>query len=458
MLPAPLAALLIATILLLVAPTVAQRGGGAHVNQPVICVYDCPAIETLNTEDTLKNFRLSMALQATADQRAAFAKVSQYAEAAGDQLQAFRKSLQAAAPPAERVAALDQTIEKALASNQNFLASLSAAQKSGLQDLVRRLSKADSDLDRQIKTVDQLLVAGKPDTEPVASAAAALDKALASFQNEQRVLATEMSILFDADDAGIAFSLPPVTNSITIDGGDITIPTSGAVLRKSSVTLSPASATASAENATNIFSLKFVADLSDVQQNITTILRATLNRAPRCGERIDIQQASLTPLAPDSSLVVTDLHFERWVCPAGQTRASLGSPSPTEVADGNATFEVKLTPSLEAAQLNLASEITRVEATGMLRNELRSGDLGTTLRNEIAAALLPALQKSADIKNTLPPVAQTSATLQKAQFQNAGADQLTLVLDGRLQFSEEQTKQFATQLKQRLSAQGTAAP
>ena len=129
-----------------------------------------------------------------------------------------------------------------------------------------------------------------------------------------------------------------------------------------------------------------------------------------------------------------------------------------EVADGNATFEVKLTPSLEAAQLNLASEITRVEATGMLRNELRSGDLGTTLRNEIAAALLPALQKSADIKNTLPPVAQTSATLQKAQFQNAGADQLTLVLDGRLQFSEEQTKQFATQLKQRLSAQGTAAP
>jgi hypothetical protein len=464
MLPAPKAALLVAAMLF-ATPTLAQRGGGAHVNQSVICVHDCPSIETLNSEDTLKNFRRSMALQATADQRAAFAKISQYAGAAGDQLQAFRKSLQPGVPPVERAAALDQSIEKARISNQNFLTSLSAAQKSGLQDLVKRLSKADSDLDRQIKALNQLLSA-KPESEPLATSAVALDKALASFQAEQLALAREMSILFDADDAGVTFSLPPVTNSIAIDGEDVTIPTSGAVLRKSTAsssatsaaTSSPAPNTAPAESAPNIFSLKFVADLSDLQQNITAILRAALDRAPRCGERINLQQASLTPLAPDSSLVVTDLHFERWVCPAGQARASLSAPSPTEVADGNATFEVKLTPSFEAERLKLASEITRVEATGMLRNSLRSGDLGTTLRDQIAALLLSALQKSADIKSALPPVAQGSATLQKAQFQDAGADQLTLVLDGQLQFSDEQTKQFAAQLKQRLSAQGTAAP
>jgi hypothetical protein len=454
----PCPALLVAAIFLLASPSLAQRGGGAHVNQPIICVYDCPALETFNTEDTLKDFRRSMALQATADQRAAFAKVSQYAEAASDQLLAFRKPLQPGTTLADRASVLDRAIEKARASNQNFLAALSTAQKSGLQDLIKRLSKADSDLDRQVKALDQLLLAAKPDSEPLANAAAALDKALASFQSEQLALAREMSILFDADDAGVAFSLPPVTNSITIDGEDIAIPTSGAVLRKSSATPVPASATASADNATTIFSLKFVADLSDVQQNITAILRAAINRAPRCGERINIQQASLTPLAPDSGLVVAELHFERWVCPAGQARESLGSPSSTEVADGNATLEVKLTPALEAAQLNLATEITRVEATGMLRDSLRSGDLGSTLRDEIGAALLDALQKSADIKSTLPPVAQTSATLQKAQFQEAGADQLNLVLDGQLQFSEEQTKQFAAQLKQRLSAQGTAAP
>ncbi|MGA2355728.1 MAG: hypothetical protein ABSG02_14630 [Terriglobales bacterium] len=458
----PTAISLIAAVLLVASasPMLAQRGGGAHVNQPVVCVYDCPAIQTLNTEDTLKNFRRSMALQATAEQRSAFAKVSQYAEAASGQLQILRKSFPLGAGPAEHASALDQAIEKARAGNQNFLNSFSATQKSGLQELVKKLSKADSDLDRQLKALDQTLTTAKPDSEQIASSAAALEKALAGFQSEQLALGREMSIIFDADGEGVTFSLPPVTNSINVDGEDISIPSSGAVLRKSSATLARTSppAVAAAESGSNLFSLKFVADLSDVQQNITAILRAALNRGPRCGERIQVQQASLTPLAPASSLVVADLHYERWVCPSGQTRAGLGAPSPTEVADGNATLEVKLTPSLDAAQLSLASEITHVEANGMLRNALRSGDLGVTLRDQIAALLLSALQKSADVKSALPPVAQQTATLEKAQFQDAGADQLTLVLDGQLQFTDEQTKQFAAQLKQRLSAQGTASP
>lgn len=451
-------AFLLTAVLLIAGPVLAQRGGGAHVNQPVVCVYDCPAIETLNTEDTLKNFRRSMAMQATTDQRAAFAKISQYAEAASDQIQAFRKSLQPGIPLSERASTLDQAIEKTRASNQNFLSSFSPAQKSGLQEFARKLAKADFDLDRQVKALDQLLPTSKPDSEPLTNAIAALDKALASFQSEQLALGREMSILFDAAGEDVTFSLPAITNSISVDGEDIAISTSGAVLQRSPANLPGTSAaTAPAENSRHIFGLKFVADLSDVQQNITAILRAALNRAPRCGERIEIQQASLNPLAPASSLVVADLHFERWVCPA-TTRGNVGLQNPTEVAAGNATFEVKLTPSLDAAQLNLASEITRVEADGMIRDALRSGDLGIALRDQIAASLLAVLQKSADIKSALPPVAQQPTVLKNAGFQDAGADQLNLVLDGQLQFSDEQTKQFAAQLKQRLSAQGTAAP
>jgi hypothetical protein len=106
--------------------------------------------------------------------------------------------------------------------------------------------------------------------------------------------------------------------------------------------------------------------------------------------------------------------------------------------------------------LHLASEITRVDASGFVRDSLRSGDLGVSLGEQIAASLLPALQKGADVKASLPPAAQQSATLQKARFQNDGADQLSLVLDGQLRLSDEQTQQFAAQLKQRLSAQGTS--
>jgi hypothetical protein len=446
----------------------AAGAGGGRNTTPLICVHDCRTLtEGLDTTDYLKNFRRAMAVQANAEQRAAFAKVTQYTQAASDQLQAFRESLQkvpASSPLSDRTTAMDQAIEKARAGSQNFLTSFSSAQKSGLEDTTKKLGKADSELDKQIKALDQIVQivqTAKPGSEQISNSAANLDKALAGFQNEQLALGREMSILFDPAGQGVTFSLPAVTNSISVDGQSISIPASGAVSRVSAAT--------PAEDGHNLFNLKLVADLSDLQLNVTRILRSELTRAPRCGERIEILQATLIPLEP-ASLVVARVHFERWVCPPGQQ-------SPTEVAAGEATIEVKLTPSLEPAieakaepksepkseptigpnaPLHLVSEITRVDATGFLRNSLRSGDLGVTLREQIAASLLSALQQVANLRTTLPPVAQESATLQKAQFQDAGADQLNLVLDGQLQFSDEQTQQFAAQLKQRLSAQGAS--
>jgi hypothetical protein len=397
----------------------------------------------VSDKDDLKDFHRAMAVQASADQRAAFAKIAQYTQAASDEVQAFRKSLlqvpaATASTLSDRATTVDQALEKARAGSQNFLTSFSSAQKSGLKDLTGKLAKADSDLDKQIKTLDPIVHTPKPEIEPVANSAATLDKALASFQSDQLALGREMSILLASDGQDLTFNLPRMTNSINVAGQPVSIPTSGAVSR------------ISAENGHNIFSLKLTADLSDVQQNITGILRSQLSRSPRCGERIGVQQATLTPLIP-ASLVVAKLHFERWVCPPGQ--------NPTEVADGDATVEVKLTPSVEQnTGLRLVSEITRVEADGFLRDLLRSGDLGVALRDQIAASLLSALQKAADLTAALPPAAQQSATIQKALFQDDGADQMSLVLDGQLQFSDEQTQQFAAQLKQRLAAQGTTPP
>jgi hypothetical protein len=422
-------------------------------------VHDCGTLtEGLDTKDYLKNFRRAIAVQADAEQRAGFAKITQYTQAASDQLQAFRESLQkvpASLPLSERATALDQAIGKARAGNQNFLTSFSSKQKSGLEDTTKKLGKADSELDKQIKALDQTVQTPKPASEQIFSSAGSLDKALAGFQNEQLALGREMSILFDPAGQDVTFSLPAATNSISVDGQSISIPASGAVSRLSAAT--------PAENGHNLFRLKLVADLSDLQLNITGILRPELARSPRCGERVQILQASLTSLEP-ASLVVARLHFERWVCPPGQQ-------SPTEVAASEATIEVKLTPSLEPAtqsasasttepnaSLHLVSEITRVDANGLLRDLLRSGDLGDTLRERIAASVLSALRKGTDLKATLPPAAQQSATLQKAQFQDAGAGQLSFLLEGQLQFSDEQTKQFAAQLNQPQSAQAKPAP
>src|SRR5208282_3830360 len=277
--------------------------------------------------------------------------------------------------------------------------------ESGLKETTNKLAKADSELDKEIKTFDQAVQVPKPDSAQITSSAASVDKELASFQSEQLALGREMGILLDAESQGLAFNLPKVTNAINIAGQTLSIPASGTVSR------------ASAENGHNLFSLKLVADLSDVQQNMTGILRSQLTRSPRCGERIEILQATLTPLLP-ASLVVAQLHYERWVCPPGPRE------NPMEVTGGDGAIEITLTPSVEqntgsGPGLGLVSEISRVEAEGLLRDLLRRGDLGIALRDQIAATLLSALQKAADLEATLPPSAQASATLQKAQFQDA---------------------------------------
>jgi hypothetical protein len=454
----PGVAVLMVGMALLASPgrMLAQRGGGGGGRgMPTGAGAGGGLGSGVSDKDDLKDFHQAMAVQATDEQRAAFIKVAQYTRDAGDRVKAFRDLLRkvpASSPLPDRATALDQAIEQARASNKNFLASFSSKQKSGLKDIAKKLEKADSDLDKQVKTLDQIVQASKSDGEPIASSAASLDKELASFQDEQLALGREMGILLPTGGQDLTFNLPKATNSIDIAGRTVSIQASGAVSRKSAGT--------PAENGRDLFSLKLTADLSDVQHNITGILRSALTRAPRCGERIEVQQATLSPLAP-ASLVVARLHFERWVCPPGQG-------SPMEVAAGDGTIEVKLSPSIgqpvgqqsveQNAGLVLVSEIIRVDAERFLRDLLRSGDLGATLREQIAGSVLSALQKTADLKATLPPAAQQSATLQKAQFQDAGAGQLNLVLDGQLQLSDEQTQQFAAQLKQRLAAQGTSAP
>jgi hypothetical protein len=458
----------------------AQHGGGGR-SQPgassksVICLHDCVDPHSGLGPDDDRNLERLMAVQATPDQTTSFNTLLKDVQAARDQLQSFTKGLQkapAASAPSDPPAIMDQTVEKLRASSQNFLASFSPVQKSGLKDVTKKVETADSDLDKQRAAFDRTLQSTKADTAPVAASAANLDTALATFQKQQFALGREMSIVLPSDGQDLSFILPSVKTAIDLAGQSISIPLSGATAR------------ASAADSHDQFSLRIVADFSDLQQNITGVLRALLTRAPRCGERLEIQHASLIPQDP-ASLVVISLHFERWICQGG---------SPMELASSEGTVEIKLTPSIEQNKieqnkieqnkldqdktgsnliaqhpvepnsipsnpsLHLASEFGRVDAEGLFRESLLSGTLGDTVRQQVAASLLPAMETAANLKATLPPVAQESATLRKAQFQDAGAGQLRLVLDGQLQLSDEQTKQFVVQLKQPMSAQQTSPP
>jgi hypothetical protein len=461
----PATALSLAAIALLISPAemLAQHGGGRSQpganSKPVICVHDCVEPHSGLGDDDDRNLERLMAVQATPEQTTSFNRLLKDVQAARDRLQSFLKLPPApdSSAPSGPAATLDQSVEKLRTASQNLLVSFSSVQKSGLKDVTRKVENADSDLDKLRTAFTHVLQTAKADSSPVAASAANLDSALASFQNQQLALGREMSIVLPSDGQDFAFILPGAKTTIELAGQSISIPVSGATARTS------------AADGEDQFSLRVVADFSDLQQNITGIVRSLLTRSPRCGERLEIQHASLHPLDP-ASLVVVRLHFERWICPGG---------SPMELASGEATVEIKLTPSIEQnkidqskadqsktastsiepnTSLRLASEFGRIDADGLLRESLLSGSLGDTVREQAAAALYPAMLKAANLKATLPPAAQGSGTIRKAQFQDAGAGQLRLVLEGQLQLSDEQTKQFVAQLKQPLSAQETSPP
>jgi translation initiation factor 1 (eIF-1/SUI1) len=439
------ATLLMVLAAVLIAPysALAQRGANGRNRRPIICIHDCPdPSETIISESDLKTFDHLIAVQASEEQSGSFNSVVQETDAARAQLQALRETLKGGgggSSASSGVTTFDQAVEKVRTDTQGFLASFSADQKSGLKDVTDKLTKADTDLERELRTFVEVSKTSKLSDERTANSAANLDRMLTGFQNEQLALASEMSIILPSANQDLTLNLPPVSNAVNVAGQPISVTASG-VASRTAVT-----------DGQSLFSLKLVADLSDLQQNITPVLRAELTRTPRCGEHIEIPEATLIPSTP-ASVVVTHLHYERWICPPG-------SGSSTELAQGDATMEVRLTASVEQdSNLHLVSEVTRASGDDFLRELLLHGSLGNTLGERIASVVLFALQRGTDLRATLPPSAQDVASIQKAQFQDANVGELKLVLNGQLKLSDDQTKQFANQLKQRLSAQGTSTP
>jgi hypothetical protein len=392
----------------------------------------------VSEKDDLKDFREVLAVQATSQQIVQYASMVKVSEAASAELRSFQERLdngkeKSGSELASRGASLDQALEQARIENKKFLDGLSERQKSGLKEIAKKIAKADSDLEQQAKALDQVVADAKAVSQQIAGSAQSLEHALTSFRSEQADLGTEMSIGTASKGAESTYAILPVRNSVKFKDQAIAITTSGVISK------------GVAEGGENTFKLELTADLSDLQQNITEVLRTQLNRTDRCGEQIVVRNASLTPSAP-ASLVVVQLHFERWAC--------FGRDTMNEMAEGNGTIEVKLTPAVgEDGALRLVPETGRVDAQGMVGDLLRSGSLGDTVRDAVAQAVLSAVRQGGDFKVTLPATAQGYATLRRAQFQGTGSGKLLAVLDGEIRVSDEKATALTSELKGRASSQ-----
>lgn len=387
-------------------------------------------------KDSLKDFHLAMAVQASGPQITEFEALVKDTEAAKGVLQPLLQQTSDAEEVTKRNTVIGQSLEKARSENKKWLDGFSAEQKSGLKELIKRFAKADSDVAQEQSRLDQTVQVVKAGPEVVARAQS-LDKAFADFSNQQVALGREMGITL-ARGQDLTFILPPMIHPVNVENRTIAVSVSGEL------------AQVSAENGQRTLRLALIADLSDLQQNIEELLRAQLDSSNLCGQRVAIQQARLTPSSP-ASLVVVRLHFERWTC----TRM-MGQQTSNELSEGDGTVEIKLVPSVDKSELKLTSTFGRIDAKGMLAESLRSGSLGDDLRDKVTECLLAAMRGGTDFKTALPPAVQNYATIQSAKFQDAGVGSLSVVVGGQVQVSNEQANQLASQLNHALSAQGSA--
>jgi hypothetical protein len=411
----------------------AQRRGGGGINGVPSGVSLPSGIEET---DSLKDFHTAMAVAATSAQAAQFQSVVKSTDAAKAALQAFLhgQGAQPSSPSATDPTSLRQALDQARSGNKKFVDGLSDNQKVGLKDITRRLDKADSDLDQETKKLDPGAVAGNTFAP---GGATSLEKAFTEFSDEQLALGHEMGIVL-ASGQDLTFTLPTLKTPVSVGNQTVSVPISGELTQ------------VSAEGERRTFRLQQIAALSDLQQTISMILRAQFASSP-CGERLQLLQANLTPASP-ASLLQLSLHYERWACHGGPGMA-------VELAEASGTAVLRLTPAVDASHvLTLAAEFQRIDATGMMGDALRSGDLGDDLREKVSQSILAALRSAADFKHTLPPAAQNSVTLETAKFQDTETSDLNLELDGQVQLSNEQANALATQLNQTLSAQQTTTP
>ena len=196
------------------------------------------------------------------------------------------------------------------------------------------------------------------------------------------------------------------------------------------------------------FRLQLNADLTGLQENLTPLLAAQLDKDDKCGERIAIQQATLTP-APPAAVATVQLHYERFACVK-----AFGKQQAKRLVAGNAVVPIRMTPAVEQdnTQLRLNPEVGEIQADGSLGELLRNGSLGEMIREKIRDSILHAMQKGANLSATLPPAAQPYATIASAQFQDDGAGHLAVQLIGEIRVPRDQLQAVTQQLKSRVAA------
>lgn len=389
-----------------------------------------------STED-LRAFNQAMAMQATDDQVAIYSSMVKETETALGALQTLAGQSKKGSNTSQSSAStgtLSQAIEMARSESRQFVASLSKAQALGLRDITVKLNKLDAELAEQSAGL-KVSTETTPDAAPIENAKT-LGQTLSAFHTEQLGLGNEMGIQDIGGAQAFTLDILAVNSTLEIEKKTVAMTIQGTISRGST------------DVDHNQLTLQLVADASDLQESITEILRAKLDGGQRCGDRLYVRWATLA--AQELAVTLrTQLQVQRWTC---YLSSNLGEPQ--ELVEGTGGVELKVTPTIEANnQVRLVAEVSKVDNTGLVADQIRSGTLGAALRTAAVQALTPAVGAEMDFKTVLPPAAQNSVTARKIEFREAGG--LRILLDGDIPISDDQIRALITQLRNRQTAQGS---
>jgi hypothetical protein len=224
---------------------------------------------------------------------------------------------------------------------------------------------------------------------------------------------------------GASLQIPPVRASFEVDGQTLAITAWGDV---------------SLAAAPDMFRVTITADLGDLQKNIRPLLGAELNRSDRCGERLSVEHASLVP-SPSAAVLTANVYYERWAC-----AKVLGKQVVKRLVGGNGVVDVRLTPSPAPEGISLSSEVLRADADGSLGELLRTGSLGATVRDKIAASIQKAVRKGVNLQSILPASLENLAAIRGVEFSDGGNGQLRLSIRAEARLPAEQFQLLNKQL------------
>lgn len=188
-------ALLMMAVIVLASPCalMAQRGGGRGGRSGA----GGGQTTAPGTDTTVSGLEEAAAEQATEAQRAQYQAAAKNTDAAKKLAEKLSQgAAKTAASPnyAGQAAELKVALEKVRSADAEFLQSFSKAQASGLKSLIKKLRKADDDVEAQGKTVSRELESAKVNEQKVSEAADRLTHALANLGSQQKALGTEMGM------------------------------------------------------------------------------------------------------------------------------------------------------------------------------------------------------------------------------------------------------------------------